>query len=197
MGLAGGVTTIVVIVVSLFYPWWQLRVGEGLVTANASPLNINFDVLGTAFMIPLLWAINLASILTLLASSITMIIYSIFPAKSYSKQLLDFAYRKPLYLLLFFVIFLFASTLLVQVLLNFNVPLAGSANSKLPIPVIQGTIISVLISTGFQWPFWLAIVSAGLCIAAKLYHKRVVSIQKQDVTVVAAPPTAPSATAAL
>jgi hypothetical protein len=196
LGLAGGVTTIVVIVVSLFYPWWQLRVGEGLVTANASPLNINFDVLGTAFTIPLLWAINLASILTLLASSITMIIYSIFPAKSYSKQLLDFAYRKPLYLLLFFVIFLFASTLLVQVLLNFNVPLAGSTNSKLPIPLIQGTIISVLISTGFQWPFWLAIVSAGLCIAAKLYHKRVVSIQKQDVTVAVAPPTAPSATAA-
>ena len=196
LGLAGGVTTIVVIVVSLFYPWWQLRVGEGLVTANASPLNINFDVLGTAFTIPLLWAINLASILTLLASSITMIIYSIVPAKSYSKQLLDFAYRKPLYLLLFFVIFLFASTLLVQVLLNFNVPLAGSTNSKLPIPLIQGTIISVLISTGFQWPFWLDIVSAGLCIAAKLYHKRFVSIQKQGVTVAAAPPTAPSATAA-
>jgi hypothetical protein len=41
-GLAGGVSTIVVIVVSLFYPWWQLTVGEDLLKANASPVNTNF-----------------------------------------------------------------------------------------------------------------------------------------------------------
>ena len=196
LGLAGGVTTIVVVIVSLFYPWWQLRVGDGLLTANASPLNTNFNVLGTTFTMPLVWAINLVSILTLIASSITMIVYSLFPAKSYSKQLLDFAYKKPLFMLVSFVVVLFVLTLLVQVLLKLSVPLAGSVTSTFPIPFIQGTTISVLISTGFQWPFWLAVVAAGLCIAARLYHKRVASIQKQNVAVEAAPPTVPSATAA-
>ena len=186
-GLAGGVTTIVVIIASLFYPWWQLTVGENLVNANASPLNTNFDVLGTTFTMPLLWAINLVSLLTLIASSITMIVYSLFPAKSYSKQLLGFAYKKPLFMLLSFVIVLFALTLLVQLILHFNVPLAGSVNSTLPIPFIQGTTISVLISTGFQLPFWLAVVAAGLCIAARIYHKKVASTQK--------PATAPAAPA--
>jgi hypothetical protein len=54
LGLTGGVTIIVVIIVSLFYPWWQLTVGRDLVTANVSPLKTNFDVLGTTFTLPLL-----------------------------------------------------------------------------------------------------------------------------------------------
>jgi hypothetical protein len=192
VGLAGGVTTIVVVVVSLFYPWWQLRVGDGLVTANASPLSTSFDVLGTSFTMPLLWALNMASVLTFLVSGITMIIYSLMPAKSYSKQLLGFAYKKPLYTVLSFVIFLFVSMLLVQVLLHFTVPLAGSTNSAFPIPLAQGTSVSVFISAGFQLPFWLATVAAGLCIAARIYHKRVASVREQDVTLVVATPIAPS-----
>ena len=197
VGLAGGVTTIVVVAVSLFYPWWQLRVGDGLVTANVSPLNTSFSVLGTSFTMPLVWAMNIASMLTFLVSGITMIIYSLLPAKSYSKTLLGFAYKKPLYTLVVFVILLFASTFIVQALLHFSVPLEGSTNSALPIPLIPGTTVSVLISTGFQLPFWLAIVAAGLCIAARIYHKRVVSVQKQAVTLEVVIPSAPLATAAL
>ena len=197
VGLAGGVTTIVVVAVSLFYPWWQLRVGDGLVSANVSPLNTSFSVLGTSFTMPLVWAMNIASMLTFLVSGIIMIIYSLLPAKSYSKTLLGFAYKKPLYTLVAFVILLFASTLLVQTLLHFSVPLEGSTNSAFPIPLIQGTTISVLISAGFKFPFWLAIVAAGLCIAARICHKRVVSVQKQAVTLEVAIPSAPLATAAL
>jgi hypothetical protein len=195
IGLAGGITTIVLVAVSLFYPWWQLRVGDDLMTADVSPLNTNFSVLGTGFTMPLVWAMNIAGILTFLVSGIVMIIYSFLPAKSYSKTLLGFAYKKPLYTLVTFVILLFAATLIVQTVLHFDVPLAGSTNSAFPIPLIQGTTISVFISAGFQWPFWLAIVAAGLCIAARFYHNRVALTQKENAPAVAAPPTAPSATA--
>jgi hypothetical protein len=125
-----------------------------------------------------------------------MIVYSLFPAKSYSKQLLDFAYKKPLFMLVSFVVVLFVLTLLVQVLLKLSVPLAGSVTSTFSIPFLQGTTVGVFISTGFQWPFWLSVVAAGLCIAARLYHRRVALIQKQNVAVEAAPPTVLSATAA-
>jgi len=195
LGLAGGVITLVVVAVSLFYPWWRLEVGEGLVTANVSPLNTNFNLLGTGFSMPLLWAVNLVSVLSLLLSGIIMVIYSLFPLKSYSKTLLCFAYKKPLYTVVFFVVFLFVSAFIVQVFLHFDVPLSGSTKSVFPIPFFQGTNVSVLISAGFQWAFWLATVAAGLCIAARIYHKRVVSVQKQDATVVAAVPTEPSETA--
>jgi hypothetical protein len=196
VGLAGGVTTIVVVAVSLFYPWWQLRVGKGLMTANASPLNMSFDVLGSTFTMPLLWAMNITSALTFLASGITMIIYSLAPAKSYSKTLLGFAYKKPLYTLLTFVIILFASTLLVRTLLHFTVPLAGSTTSVFPIPMVQGTTITVSISADFQLPFWLAIVAAGLCIAARFHHKRAAAVREQDVTFLIANPIAPLTTEA-
>lgn len=195
-GLAGGITTIVVVITSLFYPWWQLRVGDGLVIANASPLNTSFDVLGQSATMPLFWAINIAGLLTFSLSGITMIIYSLIPRKSYSKTLLDFSYKKPLYTVLIFTIILFAATILAQALLNFNVPMAGATNSTFSIPLVQDTTISVLISTGFQLPFWLAIVASGHCIGARIYHKRVIAPQKQDVILEVAIPIAPEVTEA-
>jgi hypothetical protein len=194
VGLAGGIAIIMVVVLSLFYPWWQLKVGDGLVTANASPLNTNFDVLGTSVSVPLLWAVNMAGLLTFVVSGVAMIIYSLMPRKPYSKTLLGFAYKKPLYAVVAFVVFLFASTSIAQTVLQFNLPLAGSTTSSFPIPLVQGATVSVFVSAGFQLPFWLAIVSAGLCVGARIYHKRVASVQPEDVILEVATPIAPSAT---
>jgi hypothetical protein len=191
-GLAGGVTTIVLILVSLYNPWWQLTVGEDLVKANVSPLNTNFGFLGTTFTIPLIWILNIASILSLFTSGIVMLVYSLIPTKSYSKHLLGFAYKKPLFTVLFFVVSLFVLTLLVQALFNFNVPLMGSTTTTLPTALTRDITItiSVLISAEFQWPFWLAAVAAGLCIAARIYHTRITTTQKPATTpTTTAPPT--------
>ena len=189
-GLAGGAITIVVIIVSLFYPWWQLTVGDDFLKANASPVNTNFGFLDTSFTIPFIWALNVVSLLSLLASGVVMLVYSIIPTKPYSKQLLGFAYKKPLFTLLFFVAVLFALTLLIQAILHFNVPLAGSTTSTLPTQFTEGITISVLLSAEFQWPFWLAAVAAGLCIAARIYHKRITTTQKPATTpTTTTPPT--------
>ena len=183
---AGGATTILLIAVSLVYPWWQLKVGDDLLTVDASPINMNLGLLDTSFTIPFIWALNMISILSLLASAITMLIYSIIPRKSYSKHLLNFGYKKPLFTVLFFVIGLVATTMICQAVLSFNVPLMGSATSTLPIPFVSGITLTVLLSAGFQWSFWLAIVAAGLCIAARIYHKKVATAE-HNVTITAAP----------
>ncbi|MDX1813440.1 MAG: hypothetical protein R3319_01480 [Candidatus Bathyarchaeia archaeon] len=172
-GFAGGVLTILVIAVSLVYPWWQLRVGDDLMTINASPVNTNFGVLGTGFSIPFILALNIIGLLSLLLSGVAMIIYSVMPAKSFAKPLLDFGYKKPLFTLLFFVIGLLVITVILQTVLSINLPLMGTAISTVPIPFASGTTLSLLLSAGFQWSFWLAAVAAGLCIAARLYHKKV------------------------
>src|SRR5512136_769408 len=95
-GFAGGITTIIVVFVSMLYPWWQLTVGE-LFKTNASPVNANFGLLGTAFTIPILWALNVVSLLMLVSSGIVMLDYSIVPTKTYSKNLLNFSYKEPLF----------------------------------------------------------------------------------------------------
>jgi hypothetical protein len=172
-GFAGGATTILVIVVSLFYPWWQLTVGDDLMKINASPVNTNFGFLDASFTIPFIWALNVVALLTLLLSGVAMIVYSVMPTKSFSKPLLDFGYKKPLFTFLFFVIGLVVVTVILQAVLSINLPLMGSATSKVPIPFASGITLTVLLSAGFHWSFLLAAVAAGLCIASRLYHKKV------------------------
>jgi hypothetical protein len=171
--LAGGVATIFLIAVSLVSPWWQLTIGDDLLTVNASPVNMNMNLPDTSFTIPFILALNIVSIFSLLASAITMIIYAFIPRKSYSIHLLGFGYKKPLYTVLFFIIGLVATTIICQAIINLNVPLMGSANSTLSPPFIEGITLTVLLSAGFQWSFWLAIVAATLCVVARIYHRKI------------------------
>ncbi|MGZ4850855.1 MAG: hypothetical protein ACXV2C_05695 [Candidatus Bathyarchaeia archaeon] len=173
-GLAGGIATVLLVAVSLFVPWWQLTVGSSsIVAANVSPIYTNFDLIGNTFTVPLMLAVNLSCILLALAGGIVMLIYSVKPMKPYAKRLLGFSYRTPLYFIVVFIIGLIALTLIIQALFGFNVPLFGSAEVQLPSSATQGVNVSVLMSAGFLWPFYLAVTSAVLCIGARLYHKRV------------------------
>jgi hypothetical protein len=174
-GLAGGLTIVVLIAISLFVPWWQLTVGDDLVRANASPINTNFNFAGTSFTIPLIWALNVASIIFLSAGGIAMLVYSVSPSKSFSEKLLGFSYRKPLYAILLFVVVLILITFLVKSVFNFEVPLLGSIETTLPAEITNGTNISVFMTANFVWPFWLAALATTLCIMAKFYHKKIVA----------------------
>ena len=58
---------------------------------------MNFGLSGSQFTIPLIWALNLITILTFTACGIVMLIYSLVPTKPYAKQLLGFSWKKPLY----------------------------------------------------------------------------------------------------
>jgi hypothetical protein len=175
-GLAGGVAVFLAVAASMFVPWWQLTVGDNLITAKISPLSTNFNVLGSAFTIPLIWVLNIMGLLALILSGVAMLIYSVVPAKSYSKQLLHFGYKKPLFTVLFFVIMLFALTAILQAALNFTVPISGSATSTARLPFLPGTTVEATIVAQFQWSFWVAAVAAGLCLAARFYHGKVAAV---------------------
>ncbi|MGD6808620.1 MAG: hypothetical protein ACQCN3_02870 [Candidatus Bathyarchaeia archaeon] len=172
-GIAGGALTLLVILVSLYNPWWQLTIGENLMKVNASPMNTNFGLLGTQFTIPLIYALNIGSILTFLFSGIIMLIYSVMPTKPYAKDLLGFAWKKPLYAILSSVVGLAVIILIAQITFGLDIPLVGTSNVILPSQFTMGANISVLVSSAFQWPLYLAAVAAGLCITARIYHRKV------------------------
>jgi hypothetical protein len=174
-GLAGGIATILLIAVSIFVPWWQLTVGDSLIAANVSPIFTNFNLVGNSFTVPLLFAINLSCILLSLTAGIVMLVYSLRPMKPYAKTLLGFSYKTPLLFVIVFVIGLIVLAFVIQSLFSFNVPLLGTTRVNLPSDTTQGMNVSILLSAGFVWPFYLAIASAALCIAARLYHKRISS----------------------
>jgi hypothetical protein len=172
-GLAGGIATILLIAVSMFVPWWQLTVGDSIVAAGVSPIYTNFSLIGNSFTVPLLFAINLSCILLSLAGGIVMLIYSLRPTRPYAKSLLGFSYKTPLLFVVVFVIGLIALTSIIQAMFSFNVPLFGTTEVNLPSNATEGMNVSVLLSAGFVWPFYLAVASAVLCLGARLYHKRI------------------------
>lgn len=176
-GLAAGVITLIVLAVSLYLPWWQLTIGDNLIKVNASPIYTNFGVFGDQFTVPIIWVLNLISILTFTASGLIMLIYSLIPTKPYAKHLLGFAYRKPLWAVLGFVIGLVAIILIAG---NFGVhlPINGSAmiTVSLPSSLSNGATVTALVSGSLEISFWLAIAAAALCIGARFFHGRFAKI---------------------
>ena len=177
--LVGGILLLILLPISIYVSWWKLTVGENLVTVNASPVNTNFNLMGTQFNPGLVWAANLTSILTFLACGIIMLIYAFIPSKPYSKDLLSFAYRKPLYIVIIYIAALLITAFITQSALGIGVPISGTSTIALPQNLIMGAHVSAVISSAFQWPFWLAIVAVGLCITARIYHTKFSAAIKQ------------------
>lgn len=173
-GLAGGALTITVVVLSLFVPWWHITVGEDLAAVNTSPFATKVNLLDVTFTPPLIGALNLMAALGFVASGIVMLIYAVLPNKNYSLHLLGFSYKKPLIGVITFVAVLFLTTAILASIIQLDVPLSGSTVSTLPVEMTQGINVSVMILADFEWPLLLAILAAGLCIAAKLYHKKLI-----------------------
>jgi len=102
-----------------------------------------------------------------------MLIYSVKPNKPYSNKLLSFGYKKPLWAVVIFVVSMFVMSFLVQRFSGFVFPLMGSSSLSLPQGMApDGVSISVAVSAAFGWPFYLAIVVAALCVAARIYHRK-------------------------
>ncbi len=172
-GLAAGIITFLVVLVSMYIPWWQLTVGDNLMKVNASPIHTDFGLFGTQITIPILWALNLSFTLIFVFSGVLILVYSFIPTKPYAKELLGFSYKKPLYAVIFFLLGLVAMVAIAGVF-GLGVPLIGRADVSLPASLTMGATISASVFASFLLPFWLAIVAAVLCIAARLYHRNII-----------------------
>ena len=214
IGLAAGITTLLLVVASLYIPWWQMSVdnitvgnsasplisfentGELQLGASLSPVSTNVNFLDASFTVPLIWAYNMVGLLFLLTCGIVMLIYSVLPDKPYSKHLIGFAYKKPLLMIIFFAVPLIAFPLILQAILKISVPLNGTTTLALPMGFLGADMsVSATVTTGFLWTFWLAIIAASLCLAARIYYKRFSSSSSTAPVLenkTAVPPTAPS-----
>ncbi|MEM0049717.1 MAG: hypothetical protein QW424_07090 [Candidatus Bathyarchaeia archaeon] len=170
-GIVGGIVAVILIALSLHTPWWQLIIGDVFLKVNVSPFSHNLSFLEIAFMIPLILALNFSSLLMLLIGGIILILYSLNPSKAYSKRLLCFAYKKPLYAVISFLMGIIALHIILSLVFNINIPINGTALVNISDPT-RGAIVRVPITTSLNWPFWLAVITAALCVAARIYHKK-------------------------
>jgi hypothetical protein len=193
--LIAGVLTFVLIAASWFVPWWQFTLGNPeIMKVNFSPVNFNTTFFGSTLTMPLVFALNISCLLTLLCGGIIMLIYSVKPDKSYSKKLLGYGYKQPLYAVILFVVELVGLTFAGTFLAGFSLPLMGSSTIKIPSSFIPGgnTSISIGVTAALMWPFYLAIAVAVLCVIARLWHRKVVTPTPKQTP----PPPPPAATPA-
>ena len=178
IALAAGISTLILVAVSIFFPWWTFTAGTGGnpadVKVNFSPVNFNLVVNGASVAIPLVLALNIACLLTLLAGGIVLTIYSVKPVQPYSKQLLGFGYKKPLYILVIFIAELIAIPLAIKAFGGLSFPLGGAATLQLPQNwSSSGSSQIISVSTALGWPFYFAILATALSIAARFYHRKI------------------------
>jgi hypothetical protein len=173
VGLAASLATFGLISVSLFMPWWQLVAGDGLAAINASPVNTNFSFFGNSFTVPIINAFTIVIAAMLLVSAFVMLAYSLLPTKPYAKTLLNFAYKIPIYALILFLAALIVVVLSIQAAFNIGIPIMGTATLTLPAVFTGDSTISAAVTGSFLLPFWLAIASAALCIATRVYDGKI------------------------
>ncbi len=77
-----------------------------------------------------------------------MLLYSCIPTKSYAKDLLGFSYKKPLYVLIFFVLGLIVTVSIAGVF-DLSIPLMGTSNASLPSSLLMGASINAPVSASF------------------------------------------------
>jgi hypothetical protein len=197
--LAAGVLMLVVVALSIFTPWWKLQIGNGtgFIAVNANPFYTNISVLRLNFVIPILFAINIATIALFTASGVIFIIYSIKPTKSYSKHLLSYGWKRPLYTIIGFILVIVVILYVVPDVINSMghtstvpvplVPLIGSSVIQLSSGIFGNSNsiqIGITVITTFEYTFYLGVAAAVLGIVARIYHRKVVS------NAVVSPPTA-------
>jgi hypothetical protein len=193
LGLSAGVVTLVMLVVSYFTPWWQLTIGQNLIKIGASPVNTSFGLFGSQFTIPIIWALNIVTILTFAASGIVMLIYSLLPTKPYARDLIGFSWKKPIYSVIGFAVGLII-VLVAAGHFGLYLPINGSSTVTLPSNWTQGATVTAQVSGTFQISFWLAVIATGLCILAKVFHGRFQQPQAATATAQSTSPTAPNPT---
>ena len=191
IGLTSGILLIVVIVLSVYNPWWQLRIGD-YGYGNFSPLNSEFSFLGITFLIPLLSTFNISCLFLLSISAVLMITYSVNPTKEYSKQLLCWSYKKPLGIMITFIVGIVSISQLVSFYANqfaqieLTLPIIGTTVIQVPSELLgelSGIQIGLTVSGAFQWTFYLAIAAIALCIVTRIrYHKAVIMAKPQTLT---------------
>ena len=171
-GLMCAITGAILVALSLLYaaPWWQVAIGDGLGLVEISPLDYQANLFGASLEVPLIWFLNLGSKLTMIAFAITMFICSLLTQKGFSKQLLGFAYKKPIFMLVLFIVMLVALSMIVGNSLGTSFALVGTTTVSLS---AGGAKANVPVSTSFTWVFWLAVATTALAVAARIYEWKV------------------------
>ncbi|WFN34143.1 hypothetical protein L1S32_09845 [Methanogenium sp. S4BF] len=159
--------------------WWSVRFGNGAFALEVSPFELGMSGFGQEFFSPLMAAVNLAIIISIVFFGALLLVGSVLRCsreyRELSDRLVGMAAKKPLWLVLLFLI----SIVIGGFGIEYSLRESGIAIS---LPVIVGDAVGTITASGItvqipvslslNTPFWYAVVFAIIAVYAGIYQKR-------------------------
>lgn len=177
--IPGVVAGICLMVLPFLGAWWSVRFGDGAFSLEVSPFTLGMSGFGQEFFSPLIAAVNMAIIATVFFFGALLLAGSVLRCsreyRELSSQLVGIAARKPVWLVLLFVITI--------VITGFGIGYSmQEAGIEISMPVIMGDAVGILTATGttveipislsLSMSFWYALVFAIIAAYAGIYQER-------------------------
>lgn len=183
VGLAAGC---LMLILPFLGAWWRFIVGTGVLEFSLSPFYYSFTVLGESISSQLIDYVILAAKLTAIIGGIFMITGSLTSSRWWGRKLLKWGSLKILWMLVSLIAVILIGTILMneflpsllsqtgggEVPLELNLPyLLGRGQAE--VQLREGINMIAPITMGFTSSFWLAIVTVGLGIGARVYDGKI------------------------
>lgn len=165
--------------------WWSGSLGAGALEVALSPFDLRISVFGSHLSIFLVELFLLAARITFIIAGALLILGSIWTRRWWSGPLMRFGVMKPFWSVLGLVIILAAGSILVNMVLPMIISSMSGGQGPglaLSVPFIVGSSVSTIsiqnvtitapVTFSLTQSFWLAVVTAGFGIAARIYHRR-------------------------
>jgi MFS family permease len=174
-------------------PWWQATVGTGAMEVALSPFDYSISLLGQPIWSALVGYFLLAAKLSVIIGGVLMIAGSIGAKRWWGRQLVRFGAMKVCWMLVGLIVLLVLGALFLNSILpgmlSGMAGEAGGATMQINVPYISGSAMSTIqigttatitapITASLTSIFWVAVVVAALCVAARVYHRRYVKPKK-------------------
>ena len=159
--------------------WWSVRFGDGAFAVEVSPFTLGMYGFGKEFFSPILTAVNTAIVISIVFFGALLVVGSVLRCsrqyRQQSDQLVWIAAKKPLWLVVFFIISIVISGFGIEYSLResgiaVNLPvIVGDAVGSI---TASGITVQIPISLSLNTAFWYAVVFAIIAVYAGIYQKR-------------------------
>ncbi len=175
-GLVGG---LLIFALPFMGAWWQVRFGTTAFALDLSPFAVETSQYGIPIASPVLGAVSLAFTILILYFAVLLVAGSVLRAneeyRTLSDWLVRWSARKPVYLLIFFVL----SLVLTGLAMDYTLAQAGIA-IDLPILIgeatgtisVSGLAVRIPATMGLTMAFFFAVIFAVLAALAEPYQAR-------------------------
>ena len=193
MNWFGLVAGVLMIMLPFMGAWWHATLGTGAADIALSPFDYDISVLEQPISSTLVGYFLLAAKLTVIIGGALMIAGSVGAKRWWGRRLVRFGAMKVFWMLIGLIVMLVLGAFLLNSILpsmlGGMVSEGGGAAMQFNVPYVEGTTTSTIqigsaatitapITASLTGIFWVAILVAALGVAARIYHRRFVKLEK-------------------